>query len=187
MAGGVAGILRESLPLLLALVIVEVAAGLFLGEMEHDLERLPGLLAMVPAILAMRGNIYASMTSRLGTASHFGLLPRDRWFSPLVWQNLGAAMLLGLVVSAAAAVMAHAATRMLGLESIGVPLLAFIAVTSSILSGLVMSGVSLLTMRVSFRRGLDMDNIAGPIIMTTGDLFTLMSLFLVTRTVGVLA
>jgi cation transporter-like permease len=52
-------ILKESLPLLLALVALEFLAGSFLGRMEASLEKLPGLLAMVPAVLALRGNIYA--------------------------------------------------------------------------------------------------------------------------------
>lgn len=54
-------ILRESLPLLLVMAAIEVIAGSFLGRMEHSLERLPGLLALIPAVLAMRGNISTSM------------------------------------------------------------------------------------------------------------------------------
>lgn len=177
-------ILRESLPLLLALAVLELVAGSFLGRMEHSLERLPGLLAMVPAVLALRGNIYASMASRLGTAAHLGLAPRDRWFSPLVWHNLGASMALGVTLSLAAAVLAHATTLAFGLSSVGVLPLALIAVLSALLAGLAMSGVTLLIMRVAFLRGLDMDNIAGPIIMTTGDVFTLASLWFVARGVA---
>lgn len=169
-------ILRESLPLLLGLVVLEVIAGSFLGHMEAHLERLPGLLALVPPILAMRGNIYASMASRMGTAMRFGLVPRDRWVSRPTVHNVGASMVLSLVMAAFAALLAHATTLWIGLESAGILALAVIALASAFLSGIVMTVVALVLMRLAFWRGLDMDNIAGPIIMTTGDLFTILSL-----------
>lgn len=182
--GGVAGILRESLPLLMAMVVIEVVAGAFLGRMEEGLERLPGLLALVPAILAMRGNISTSMGSRLGTQARFGLLPPDRYVSPIVWHSLAASMVLGLLLSVAAAVIAHVVTVSIGFASIGIPTLAVIAVGAGILSGLAMGVVAVLTMRVAFRRGLDLDNVAGPVLMTMSDLFTLLSLFAMAEVVA---
>ncbi len=185
MADGVRGILRESLPLLLVMAVIEVIAGAFLGQMEHSLERLPGLLALVPAILAMRGNISTSMGSRLGTQARFGILPPDRWFSPIVWHSIAASMVLGIVLSIAAAVIAHYVTLGLGLPSAGIMPLAIIAVGAGILSGVVMGLVAVITMRVAFRRGLDLDNVGGPVLMTMSDLFTLLSLFVMARLVGV--
>jgi mgtE-like transporter len=181
---GVRDILRESLPLLLAMAALEVIAGSFLGRMEHSLERLPGLLAMVPAVLAMRGNIYASMASRLSTATRFGSVPPDRWTSPVVWHNVAASMALGVIVAFGAAVLAHLTTRSIGLPSAGILPLAAIAIISAVLSGVVMSGITVAVMRISFRRGLDMDNIAGPIIMTSGDVVTLVALWLSALWIG---
>ncbi len=174
---GVRDILRESLPLLLGMAVLEVLAGSFLGRMEASLERLPGLLALVPAVLAMRGNISTSMGSRLGTLTRFGLVPRDRWTSPLVWHNIVASLVLGVVLAFAAAVLAHVVTVAAGLPSAGVLRLGAIAVTAGVLSGVVMGAVAIVTMRVAFRRGLDLDNVAGPVLMTMSDVFTLLSLF----------
>lgn len=170
-------ILRESLPLLLAMAVLEVVAGTALGHMEESLSRLPGLLALVPAILAMRGNISTSMGSRLGTATRFGLVPRDRWFSPVAWQNLVASLVLGVVLSVAAAALADRVTRAVGLESAGFLPLAAIAVTAGLASGVLMGGVALVTMRVAFKRGLDLDNVAGPVLMTASDVLTLLCLW----------
>lgn len=177
-------ILRESLPLLLAMAVIEVIAGSFLGRMEASLERLPGLLALVPAILAMRGNISTSMGSRLGTLTRFGLVPRDRLFSAPFWHSFAASMVLGTVLSVAAAAIAHYLTLALGLESAGILALSAIAVGAGLLSGLVMGAVAVVTMREAFRRGLDLDNVAGPVLMTMSDLFTLLSLFAMARLVG---
>lgn len=181
---GLKGILREALPLLLVMAAIEVVAGAFLGRMEANLERLPGLLALVPAILAMRGNISTSMGSRLGTAARFGTLPRDKWVSPVVWHSFAASIVLGLILSSAAAVIAHYVTVSLGLESAGILALATIAVGAGLLSGIVMGAVAVITMRVAFRRGLDLDNVAGPVLMTMSDLFTLLSIFVFATLVG---
>ncbi len=181
---GVKDILRESLPLLLAMVLIEVMAGAFFGRMEENLERLPGLLALVPAVLAMRGNISTSMGSRLGTQARFGILPPNRWFSPVVWHSLAASMVLGLILSAGAAVVAHLVTLSLGLPSAGIPILAAIAITAGLASGIIMGGVAVVTMRIAFRRGLDLDNVAGPVLMTMSDLFTLLSLFVAAQIFG---
>lgn len=184
---GVRDILRQSLPLLLMMATIEVLAGSLLGRMEASLEALPGLLALVPAVLAMRGNISTSMGSRLGTQARFGLLPHDRWFAPIIWHSVAASLILGIILSTAAAVISHYVSRGLGLEAAGIPVLAAIAISAGLVSGIIMGFVAIVTMRVAFRRGLDLDNVAGPVLMTMSDLFTLLSLFAAARIFGGLA
>ncbi len=177
MAERVRDILRESMPLLLGMAVLEVLAGAFLGRMEHSLERLPGLLAMTPAVLALRGNVSTAMGSRLGTATRFGLIPRDKLWSPVVRENIIASIVQGLVLSVAAAVLAHFVTVWVGHESAGIGFLAIISVVAGLVSGVIMGGVAIVTMRVAFRRGLDLDNVAGPVLMTLSDVFTLICLW----------
>ncbi|MGB0652580.1 MAG: magnesium transporter [Thermoplasmatota archaeon] len=181
---GVGSILRESLPLLLLMALLEVIAGSFLGRMEHSLERLPGLLALLPAVLAMRGNISTSLGSRLGTATRFGLIPRDRWLSPVVWHNLVASLVLGLILAAVAAVAAHTTSVALGLPSAGILRLGAIAMIAGLASGVLMAGAAILVMRGAFRRGYDLDNVAGPVLMTLSDLSTLACLWLAAAAFG---
>lgn len=180
-------ILAESLPLLLAMAALEVVAGSFLGRMEHSLERLPGLLALVPAVLAMRGNISTAMGSRLGTLTRFGLVPRDKVLSPVVWHQINASLVLGVVLSVAAAALAHWVTLAVGFESAGFVALAIVAVVAGTVSGVLMGGVAIVTMRVAFRRNLDLDNVAGPVLMTMSDVLTLLTLFVTARLVGAFA
>ncbi len=181
---GVRGILRETLPLILAMAVIEIIAGSFLGRMEHRLEQLPGLLALVPAVLAMRGNISTAMGSRFGTLTRFGLIPRDRMVTPAVRSHLAASLVLGIILALAAAGLADVVTRWLGFESVGFPRLALIAVGAGLLSGIIMGGVALVTMRIAFRRGYDLDNVAGPVLMTFSDLFTLLCIFAMAVAVG---
>ncbi len=176
-------ILRESLPLLLLMAVIEILAGSFLGTMEAHLEALPGLLALVPAVLAMRGNISTSMGSRLGTMTRFGLIPRDRWVVPAVTHSIVASLVLGVILAFAAAAIAHGLSLALGAQSAGLVPLAVIAISAGLVSGVVMGVVAIITMRVAFRRGLDLDNVAGPVLMTLSDLTTLLCLAAAARLV----
>lgn len=181
---GVRGILRETMPLVLAMTVIELIAGSFLGRMEDRIEQLPGLLALVPPVLAMRGNISTAMGSRFGTLTRFGLIPRDRISTPAVRQHLIASLVLGVILAVAAAGLADIVARMFGFASVGFWRLAVIAVVAGLASGVIMGGIALMTMRVAFRRGYDLDNVAGPVLMTFSDLFTLLCIFGVALLVG---
>jgi mgtE-like transporter len=181
---GVRTILRETLPLVLAMAVIELIAGSFLGRMEERIEQLPGLLALVPAVLAMRGNISTAMGSRFGTLTRFGLIPRNKMITPAVRQHLIASIVLGIILAMAAAAIAHFVTLSLGFQSAGLFTLATIAVVSGAVSGVIMGAIALLVMRLAFRRGFDLDNVAGPILMTFSDLFTLLCIFAVAAFFG---
>ena len=52
-------------------------AGLVLGSITGTLERLPGLLVLIPASVGMRGTIFGAMGARLGTGIAAGHLRAD--------------------------------------------------------------------------------------------------------------
>jgi len=62
--------IRQSLIALGILTITSAIAGVALGENTEWLDDLPGLLLMIPAALALRGNVFGALGSRLGTAIH---------------------------------------------------------------------------------------------------------------------
>jgi len=70
---------REALPALGASLVGGLLAGVVLGGMRADLRAVEGLLVLVPALLATRGNVYGSLGARLATGLHQGLIePRVR-------------------------------------------------------------------------------------------------------------
>ena len=74
------GILKESFPILLLCTIGGVIAGMILHDMENELDLMPGIFILLPAILGMRGNISGALGSRLGSALHLGLIePELKW------------------------------------------------------------------------------------------------------------
>jgi mgtE-like transporter len=163
----------------------DLAAGLTLGSITGTLDRLPGLLVLVPAAIGMRGNVFGALGSRLGTLLHTGEFSRGRRVDTPVGQNVAAALLLSLTISVVLALLAKVVIVMAAVHN-AISLADLIVVST--LGGAISSvGVLAVTLGVSFmsaRRGWDLDNVAAPIVTAAGDMVTLPSLFLGTFLVG---
>ncbi len=168
--------IRQGLVALAICITVTLVAGVVLGAMEQLLDRLPGLLILVPSAIGMRGAIFAALGARLGTGmltGQFELVARRRSFTG---QNVEAAALLSVVTAAASAVIARAAAGLLGLETIDVLSLVVVSMTGALLSSVVVLAVVLVLARSAVRRSWDMDAVGTPIISATADISTLPAL-----------
>jgi mgtE-like transporter len=164
----------------------DLLSGLTLGSITGTLERLPGLLVLVPAAIGMRGNIFGALGSRLGTAIHAGTYRLSRRADTLVGQNLVASLALSLSISLVLAVLAKAIAVGFNLQNtISVADFVVISVIGAVLSSLVVLALTLGVANLSATRGWDLDNVAGPIVTAAGDMVTLPALFLATYLVGV--
>jgi len=173
-------IIRESFFALFICGLTDLVAGFYLSSMDRAFELLPGLLILVPGSIAMRGNIFASMGSRLSTAIHIGEIELDvrMWSSDVVRNNVLSAFAQTLFSGSVLGVFASIAAFLWGMNV--VPWYSFVAV--GVLAGLI-SGVFLLLFSVwvaigGFRRGWDPDNISAPLITSVGDLVTLPAMVL---------
>ncbi len=175
-AGVVQGLGALSLGLLCSLV-----AGLTLGSITGTLERLPGLLVLVPAAIGLRGTIFGAMGSRLGTAIHTGTFSVRLRPDTVLGQNVLAAGVLTLVTSAVLAVMAKVFAVGFGLEdTISVPDLLVISFVAALMSSALLVVFTVALAAASTRYRWDPDNVMAPVITATGDLITLPSLYLAT-------
>jgi mgtE-like transporter len=164
----------------------DLLAGLTLGSLTHTLDRLPGLLVLVPAAIGMRGNVFGALGSRLGTLVHTGQYRLSRRLDSPVGQNMAASFGLSVVLSAALAVAAKAVMVAMGLHgTISVADLLVVSVVGGVLSSLVVLSLTVAVASASVRRGWDLDNVASPIVTAAGDIVTLPALFLATVLVRV--
>lgn len=160
---------REGLPAIAASAVGGLLAGVILGGMGAQLEALPGLLVLVPALLATRGNVYGAFASRIASGLHQGLVdprirPDDRLQAAAT-----AAMSNNLLASGVAAVLTVAILRAIGRQVAPLPALFGIAILAAFLAGIVLSVVVVVVMMLGFRRGIDPDTLVGPLVTTTGD------------------
>jgi mgtE-like transporter len=164
----------------------DLLAGLTLGSLTHTLDRLPGLLVLVPAAIGMRGNVFGALGSRLGTLVHTGQYRLSRRLDSAVGQNLAASFLLSVVLSTALAIVAKGVMEAMGLRhTISAADLLVVSVLGGVLSSVVVLALTVAVASVSVRRGWDLDNVASPIVTAAGDIVTLPALFLATVLVRV--
>jgi mgtE-like transporter len=165
---------------LVALVVGVVAAsagGLVLASAEGILTDLPGLLLLVPGAIALRGNVFGAVGSRLGTAVHTGTFRLSARVDGVVGQNMLGAAALSLVLSAALGVLARGTAVVFGIAPT-MTLADFVVIST--LGGLLASvAIGVVTVGLaagSVRFGWDLDNVMAPLVSTLGDLATVPAL-----------
>jgi mgtE-like transporter len=175
---------REALPILSVSAVGGLFAGLVLGGMDAELRRIQGLLVLVPALLATRGNVYGSLGARLGSALHQGLIePRISAGNERLRAAAAAAVSSGLLVSSLAAIMAFALLVVLGRPVAPIWTLVGVALISGLISGGVLLTAVVTVVLIGYRRGLNPDTLAGPVVTTTGDVVGVATLLIAARIV----
>ncbi|SFB68021.1 mgtE-like transporter [Halobiforma haloterrestris] len=162
-------IVGNMFPLLVALSIIVLWAGITLEGAEEMLEEYAILAVMVPTMIDMGGNLGAILSSRLSTRFHLGtteLDPTDR----VLWANVGAILALAATIFTALAFGAYA----LGVL-VGSPLPLSTLLTISLLSGMSVAVIAIVFSFAatygSYRFGIDPDDTTIPIVTNVVDVF----------------
>ena len=158
-------------------VVVASAGGLVLATAEGTLADLPGLLLLVPGAIALRGNVFGAMGSRLGTAVHAGTFRLSARPDGVVGQNLLGAAALSLVLSAVLGLMARGTAIAFGVTPT-MTLADFVVVSTlgGLLASVFVGAVTLGLAAGSIRFDWDLDNVLAPLVSTLGDLATVPAL-----------
>ena len=176
--------LRQGLMALAICVGVTVVAGVVLGAMEGLLERLPGLLVLVPAAIGMRGAVFGALGARLGTGILTGQYEPGWQPTSFLRQNVEAALLLTMIMGGVLAIMARASATAFRLPTISLWSLLMVSVIGAAISSAVVLGGVLVLARTAVRRDWDMDAIGVPIISALADITTLPALVVAALLVG---
>ncbi len=165
--GRVKQLLVGTLPALLLCLLLDFVAGGVLGAyFEKIMSYYPVLFVIIPGLMANRGNIFGAMASRLTTLLHLGEM-EPRFGDENVHRNIMLSMLLSLFP-----VFLLWAVGVIKLKTLYLSVLAIVLV-STILSNLVMGYSTALATIVPFRKGVDPDTVAAPIVTSVGDIVTL--------------
>jgi mgtE-like transporter len=166
-------------------VLAASAGGMVLAASEGTLAELPGLLLLVPGAIALRGNVFGAMGSRLGTAVHAGTFRLSARPDGVVGQNLVGAAALSVVLSAALGLMASGTAIVFGVAPT-MTLADFVVVSTlgGLLASILVGAVTLALAGGSVRFGWDLDNVLAPLVSTLGDLATVPALVLAAGLAG---
>lgn len=187
-----AGIYKESIGILTVALGGGVFAGAVLGGegMLEGFENYPGLLLLVPAFLATRGNVYGALGARISSGLHQGLIePRFERDWRLV-NAVTASFINGIFISVFIGFLAWGLMQILvwiGMRDQSAALIELVGITfiAGVLTSVVLIFGLLVLIFAGYRYGLDPDNLVGPIVTTLGDIFGVLFLFFAVITVDV--
>ena len=176
---------RSAFGALVLAALASLVAGLILASITDTLEELPGLLLLVPAAIAVKGNIFGALGSRLGTAIHAGGFRISGGRDSVVAQNAAASIALSLVLGLALAVLAKATAFAFNVSpTMGLSEFVVIAALGSLIAAVVVLAFTLATTAGAVRYGWDLDNVVAPLVTATGDIVTLPSLVVAAELTG---
>ncbi len=186
LAGGDTVAYRDSLVAMLLASIASIVSGITLASITGTLEDLPGLLLLVPAALAVKGNVFGALGSRLGTSIHTGTFRLTARLDSVVGQNTAVALALSLVTSVLLAILAKTVAIVFSVAPT-MSLVDFIVISTvgGLLASVVVLAITLLLAGGSVRHGWDLDNVVAPLVNAVGDLVSLPALVIAVQFAGV--
>jgi mgtE-like transporter len=171
-------ILIESLPVVLVAGLLSLVAGLTLEGQLSSLVDYPALLALVPPFLASAGAIGGILSSRLTSKLHLGLIEPTAVPMRGARSDITRSYLVAVPIFALSSVVADLAAVLIDLNSPG----PFVMVLVAVIGGLMATTLSIVVAYygaiVSYRLGLDPDNIGIPMVTSSIDLFGSISFIL---------
>jgi mgtE-like transporter len=177
--------LRQGTVALVLSTCAGFVAGLVLGSITGTLEKLPGLLVLIPASVGMRGTIFGAMGARFGTGVAAGIFEPTLRRESLLARNVVVGILSSLLTSFYLAAVAKLVASAFADEVvISFWDLVTISVVGGVLASLIALGFTVGIAVLSFRKGWDLDAVSTPMVTAIGDMVTLPSLFLATLLVG---
>jgi len=166
----VSRILKESFPLLTLCILLEVMAGQLLEANMASFSKVPILLAVIPVINGVGGNIGSILGSRMTSGMHLGSMKASFTDKNLL-KNIGYSLLMGAVAYTSLCMILWSLHTVYGSDiGIGFLELAAIMIGAGILMVVSLSVIAVFTASRSFRRGVDPDNVVTPSVTTSGDL-----------------
>ena len=178
-------IIKESIPLLTICIGVEVLIGQVLNT-NKNIMTIPIILALIPVINGLGGNIGSILGARLASGLHMGIIGLDLKGKELR-KNVTGTFLLGLITFCILGVLIYLIMPVIGIDVtvIGFGRLMLIFIGAGLLLILSLIGLSVISAIYSFKNGIDPDNSVTPIVTTSGDALGIIFLFIMVALIGV--
>ena len=175
--------LNQSTPVLFLCSVLGIFAGGFLNSSISTLLRNPSLLTLVPLFSGQSGNIVSILGARLSSALHSGLI--QPFFKPdtVTLRNFLLIISLAIIIYPTIGFLAELSTLVYG--NIGLGFVNIVLIST--ISGMILIGVMMFIVfyisSMSFKKGLNPDNIIIPISTSLTDSISSLTLIQVTAIV----
>lgn len=178
-------IVKNGLPILIIAVIIEIFAGQLLQSKEDLVIIFPIFLISIPVINSVGGNIGSVLGARLASGLHVGYI-ENSLNDKNMQDNVITSLLIGFISYLVLGIIIYF-VALLGNNISDLDLIGFIAiiVITGVLLVSIVTIVSVLTAFISFKRGLDPDDMVAPVVTTVGDVFGIVFMFLIIGAFGI--
>jgi len=178
-------IVKHGIPILLIAVLIEILAGQVLQGKQEILVAIPVFLICIPVINSVAGNIGTVLGARLTSGLHVGYI-KISFKDKEMHQNLATSLFMGFLTYFILAIVIYYVGAFSKItNNIGIAMFVGIVVLTGFLLILVVATVSILTAFISFKRGLDPDDMVAPVVTTVGDVMGILFLFIIIGVLGV--
>ncbi len=170
---------RESFFIMSLSLLVAFLAGIILGSdaMVGYIEEFPGLLLIVPAFLATRGNVYGVLGARVSTALHQGLFEPGLKIDWRLKNAVLASIINGVLVSGLMGLLGWSFFKIIGRNVTSFFPYMSILILAGLLTGITLSFLIVSLLFLGYYYGIDPDIVNGPIVTSLGDLIGTLILF----------
>lgn len=156
-------------------------AGLGLAKITGILYAFPGMIVMVPGFMGLRGNILGAMSARIGTALHTGLMEPKFTYGKQTLANILASTMLSGFVNTLIGIFAYIFCAIYTIEGAVLWKLMLLGALSGMLAAVMVCPFTFLIAIAVFRKGVDPDNVMGPVVTSIGDVTALICLLIVAK------
>lgn len=165
-------ILSQSAPVLFLCSFIGIFAGGFLNNSSATLLKNPTLLTLVPLFSGENGSLLSILSARLSSALHSGIIEPVLKPDKNTLYNFAVICIFGLFIYPFIGILAEISSYILGETGIGIISILAIMLISGFIVISIMIIVIFYISSISFRKGLDPDNIVIPISTSFTDLIS---------------
>ncbi|MFM7069999.1 MAG: magnesium transporter [Actinomycetes bacterium] len=177
-------IVRESVPVLTAALILSTLAGLAVEKQLNLFAALPALLILEPAFVSSAGSLGGILSSRVATNLHLGLVEPLVRPGREVRRDAAAVALIGLPVFVFNGLGAHVVAGLLGVDSPGVVQMLLVSLVAGLAAVAFVLAVAYYGTIAAWRVDLDPDTFGIPVVTASVDFVGVIALIVTTVIFG---
>ncbi len=162
-------IIKHSTPTLFLSSIFGTTAGTILNGSFSTILSNPSILALVPLFSGESGDLVSILGARLSSGLHIGSIESSLRPTEGALRNFGIIIILAIIIYPLIGIMAHFGALAIGIESVGLDKMALISTSAGLLLTPFMLLIAFYLSTISYRRGLDPDNIVIPLSTSITD------------------
>lgn len=162
-------IITHSTPTLLLSSIFGTTAGVILNSAFSVILNNPSILALVPLFSGESGDLVSILGARLSSGLHLGYIESSLRPTEGVLRNFGIILILAIIIYPLIGILAYLGATILRIPSIGIGQMVLISTSAGLLLTPFILLIAFYLSTISYRKGLDPDNIVIPLSTSLTD------------------